>query len=80
MDRDISNTTLFERLYEAKDKLPEVGGASFNQTALSLRFLEIANEPASLNFQLPTFCRLSLIYFAYKIIKIECYRQPLDQV
>lgn len=62
MDRDISNTTLFERLYEAKDdQLPKVGGESFNQTALSLRFLEIANEPAYLNFQLPTFCRLSLI-------------------
>ena len=61
MDRDISNTTLFERLYEAKDKLSKVGGESFNKTALSLRFLEIANEPASLNFQLPTFCRLSLI-------------------
>ena len=61
MDRDISNTTFFERLYEAKDKLPKVGGESFNQTALSLRLLEIANEPAPLNFQLPTFCRLSLI-------------------
>ena len=77
MDRDISNTTLFERLYEAKDKLSKVGGESFNKTALSLRFLEIANEPAPLSFQL-LFVDSPL--FAYKIIKIECYRQPLDQV
>ena len=30
MDRDISNTKLFEGLYEAKDELPKGGGESFN--------------------------------------------------